>query len=97
MHDAIYIFAGGGTGGHLYPGLAVADELRRLHQGTRVVFACSNRDIDRRILQPTEYAIVPQPVVPLPRGPRGWWRFLRAWHHSRRLAADLIRDLQPRA
>jgi UDP-N-acetylglucosamine--N-acetylmuramyl-(pentapeptide) pyrophosphoryl-undecaprenol N-acetylglucosamine transferase len=97
MHDAIYIFAGGGTGGHLYPGLAVADELQRLHRNARIVFACSNREIDRRVLDVTPHAVVPQPVVPVPRSSRGWGRFLVAWRASRRLARDMLADLQPRA
>jgi UDP-N-acetylglucosamine--N-acetylmuramyl-(pentapeptide) pyrophosphoryl-undecaprenol N-acetylglucosamine transferase len=97
MHDAIYIFAGGGTGGHLYPGLAVADELQRLHRNARVVFACSNREIDRRVLDATPHAVVPQPVMPVPRSPRGWGRFLGAWRASKRLARSMLVDLQPRA
>ena len=93
----IYLFAGGGTGGHLYPALAVAGELVRRQPAARVVFACSNRPIDRHILDAQPYGVVPQPVRPLPRSPRGWWAFWRAWRESRRLAADLIADLKPRA
>ena len=93
----IYLFAGGGTGGHLYPALAVAGELVRRQQGARVVFACSNRPIDRHILDGQSYGVVPQPVRPIPRGLRGWWAFWRAWRESRRLAGDLIADLKPRA
>ncbi|MCY2929154.1 MAG: UDP-N-acetylglucosamine--N-acetylmuramyl-(pentapeptide) pyrophosphoryl-undecaprenol N-acetylglucosamine transferase [Planctomycetota bacterium] len=93
----IYLFAGGGTGGHLYPALAVAGELVRRQPAARVVFACSNRPIDRHILDAQPYGVVPQPVRPIPRGPRGWWGFWRAWRESRRLARDLIADLNPRA
>ncbi len=97
MHEAIYIFAGGGTGGHLYPGLAVADELLRIERGVRVVFACSDREIDRRVLETTPHAMVPQPVVPVPRGFGGWGRFLRRWRRSRKQARQMLSDLDPRA
>jgi UDP-N-acetylglucosamine--N-acetylmuramyl-(pentapeptide) pyrophosphoryl-undecaprenol N-acetylglucosamine transferase len=97
MSSETYIFAGGGTGGHLYPGLAVASELTRLRPGAKIVFACSNRDIDRRILDPLPYAVVPQPIRPLPRRPGDLLPFLRAWRASGRLARDLIRDLKPAA
>ncbi len=95
MSGPIYIFAGGGTGGHLYPGLAVAEQLRKRHCDAKIIFACSNRAIDRRVLDPTPYAIVPQPVQPLPRSVAGGWRFLRAWQNSKRQSRQMIADLQP--
>ena len=93
----MYIFAGGGTGGHLIPALAIAEELLRLEPRAQVSFACSDRDIDRRILAPTGYAFVPQPIRPLPRGPRGWWGFLSSWVRAGRLARDMVKDLKPAA
>lgn len=97
MSGPVYIFAGGGTGGHLCPGLAVAERLQEIQPAARVVFACSDRQIDRRILSPTPHAFVPQPIRPLPRGPRGWGGFCRAWLASRRLARRLVGDLRPDA
>ncbi|HUU58923.1 MAG TPA: glycosyltransferase, partial [Phycisphaerae bacterium] len=97
MTRPIYIFAGGGTGGHLYPGLAVAEQLERLDRGAQVVFACSNRPIDRRILDPLDYPVVPQPVRPLPRNPKGWIGFLKAWRRSGAQAGEMIADLEPAA
>jgi UDP-N-acetylglucosamine--N-acetylmuramyl-(pentapeptide) pyrophosphoryl-undecaprenol N-acetylglucosamine transferase len=93
----IFIFAGGGTGGHLYPGLAVAEELLAIRPEARIVFACSHRAIDRRILDPLPHGVVPQPVKPLPRGLRGWWSFFRAWRASGALARDMVQDLRPAA
>lgn len=93
----LFIFAGGGTGGHIYPGLAVAGELQRLLGEVKIVFACSNRAIDRRILDPLDHAVVPQPVLPLPRSPLQVIPFMRAWLRSRRQAADMIADLKPAA
>jgi len=97
MNAECYIFAGGGTGGHLYPGLAVADELTRLRPDAKIVFACSNREIDRRILDPLSHAVVPQPIRPLPSRPCDLRPFMRAWRASGRLARDLVRDLEPAA
>jgi len=92
-----FIFAGGGTGGHLYPGLSVAGELSRLAGEATIVFACSNRAIDRRILDPLPYAVVPQAVEPLPRSAGKVWPFLRAWRASKAQARRMIADLRPRA
>lgn len=43
------IIAGGGTGGHLYPGIAVARELQRV-AGARVTFAGTEAGIEARVV-----------------------------------------------
>ncbi|MBP3710001.1 MAG: UDP-N-acetylglucosamine--N-acetylmuramyl-(pentapeptide) pyrophosphoryl-undecaprenol N-acetylglucosamine transferase [Treponema sp.] len=55
-HEAVTIaFAGGGTGGHVYPGLAVADELRSLASqngmSVRICWIGSSRGMDRTIVE----------------------------------------------
>jgi len=44
------LIAGGGTGGHLYPGVAVAEELLNRTGGHVVSFAGSDRGIEARVL-----------------------------------------------
>ena len=44
------VVAGGGTGGHLYPGIAVARELLRRHPDARVTFAGTTRGIEARVV-----------------------------------------------
>lgn len=44
------VIAGGGTGGHLYPGLAVARELLAREPGAVVTFAGTARGIEARVL-----------------------------------------------
>ncbi len=48
-----FFFAGGGTGGHIYPGLAVAEQIIKLEPTAKIRFFCSTRDIDSRILKQT--------------------------------------------
>ena len=50
MPGAGYIFAGGGTGGHLFPGMAVAEELRRQFPDVAIEFWGTERELERRIL-----------------------------------------------
>jgi UDP-N-acetylglucosamine--N-acetylmuramyl-(pentapeptide) pyrophosphoryl-undecaprenol N-acetylglucosamine transferase len=44
------IVAGGGTGGHLFPGLAVVEELRRRQPSVDVLFVGTERGIEARVL-----------------------------------------------
>jgi UDP-N-acetylglucosamine--N-acetylmuramyl-(pentapeptide) pyrophosphoryl-undecaprenol N-acetylglucosamine transferase len=44
------VFAGGGTGGHLFPGIALAQHLLRREPGSAVFFLCTERPFDARQL-----------------------------------------------
>jgi UDP-N-acetylglucosamine--N-acetylmuramyl-(pentapeptide) pyrophosphoryl-undecaprenol N-acetylglucosamine transferase len=44
------LIAGGGTGGHLYPGIAVAEELLRRNPSTEVSFVGTARGIEGRVV-----------------------------------------------
>ncbi len=44
------IIAGGGTGGHVYPGIAIAQELRRRDAATQVIFCGTARGLESRIV-----------------------------------------------
>ena len=44
------VIAGGGTGGHLFPGLAVVEELRRRYPDVDVLFVGTERGIESRLL-----------------------------------------------
>lgn len=45
-----WIIAGGGTGGHLYPGLAVAEALQRLRPEAEVLFVGTANGIEARVV-----------------------------------------------
>ncbi len=73
-------FAGGGTGGHLYPALAVAEALRRQLPHARFVFFGTNRPIDQQIIGQAGYELVKQTLSPLSAAP---WRWPSILHHYR--------------
>ena len=50
MRPIRVVIAGGGTGGHLFPGIAVARELLRRHPDARITFAGTARGIEARVV-----------------------------------------------
>ena len=86
----LYVFAGGGSGGHLYPGLAVAEMLRELDATARVLFVATRRVIDSRILRESGWEFLAQPVTPLPRRPGQLWSFWRGWRDSVTMCAQML-------
>jgi UDP-N-acetylglucosamine--N-acetylmuramyl-(pentapeptide) pyrophosphoryl-undecaprenol N-acetylglucosamine transferase len=72
------LFAGGGTGGHLYPGLAIARALLRVRPGLEPFFVGAQRGIEREILPEAGFPYFLLDLHPLYRR-RIWenWRTLR--------------------
>ena len=57
MKPLAVVIAGGGTGGHLYPGIAVARELLRREPGAVVTFAGTARGIEARVIPREGFAL----------------------------------------
>lgn len=84
------VFAGGGTGGHLYPAIAIAEELRG--RAPDLLFLCSDRAIDARILSAEGVTYRALPAKPAILRPRGVIRFLAGWGPSLRLSRAILRE-----
>jgi UDP-N-acetylglucosamine--N-acetylmuramyl-(pentapeptide) pyrophosphoryl-undecaprenol N-acetylglucosamine transferase len=61
------ILAGGGTGGHIEPALALADALRRAEPGIPIVCLGTERGLETRLVPLRGYDLALIPPVPLPR------------------------------
>lgn len=91
------LLAGGGTGGHLYPGIAVAQSLARQLPQARPLFLCTTRAIDRTILDPSGFEYVEQPIVPPVRSVGGLLRFWKSWRETKDLVRRILRERRPAA
>lgn len=82
------IFAGGGTGGHLLPGIAVAEELDSLGPYT-ITFIGSNRPVEQQIIERSGFrhlALASSSTADLKRAPwRFFWNNSRAYFQARRI------------
>jgi len=85
------LLAGGGSGGHIAPGLAVAEAITSLG-GFRAVFACSDREVDADMLSHAGQSFTTLPARPPRARPVGAARFLKSLWRSTRRSRDLIHD-----
>lgn len=95
-HAPLVIFAGGGSGGHLFPGVALADEMASSFNW-RVMFLASRRAVEKRIFRDRDYEVrsIPSPTFtsnPL-KAPGFLWSLVR----SLREAGRLIDEAAPAA
>src|SRR2546423_7652011 len=84
------LIAGGGTGGHLFPGLALAEEVKTRHPRNEVLFVGTRRGLEARIVPRTGFPLELIDVGPLKRQGtagtlRGLGRLPRALWQSRRI------------
>src|SRR3954469_7350032 len=62
---ATLIFAGGGTGGHVYPMIAVADAVREIAPQLRLVFVGTERGMETRVVPERGYQLELMRVLPI--------------------------------
>jgi len=90
------IFAGGGTGGHLYPGLAIARALKQADPEVEPFFIGARRGIERDVLPQVGFAFELLDLHPLYRS-RPWenWKTVRGAMSAWRIIGAEVRSEPP--
>lgn len=86
MNARTFFFAGGGTGGHIYPAVAVAEKIAALEPRAKIHFFCSTRSIDAQILAKAGFEYTTLPAKGLSVRPLQLVKFCASFAKSSRLA-----------
>jgi UDP-N-acetylglucosamine--N-acetylmuramyl-(pentapeptide) pyrophosphoryl-undecaprenol N-acetylglucosamine transferase len=98
MSAGTLVLAGGGTGGHVFPMIAVADALKRLAPELRLIFVGTDRGMETRIVPERGYELELVRVQPIRgRGLRGALRGAARALASLPESRALLKRLAPRA
>jgi UDP-N-acetylglucosamine--N-acetylmuramyl-(pentapeptide) pyrophosphoryl-undecaprenol N-acetylglucosamine transferase len=90
------LFAGGGTGGHLYPALALAEAMTIVRPGLELHFVGATRGVEARVLPARGVPHTLLPIEPIHRRPFARnWRFLPALARSVAGIAAVFRRFRP--
>ncbi|MDR0729821.1 MAG: undecaprenyldiphospho-muramoylpentapeptide beta-N-acetylglucosaminyltransferase [Prevotellaceae bacterium] len=91
-----FIISGGGTGGHIYPAIAIADELRRQIPTAAILFVGAEGRMEMEKVPVAGYPIIGLPVMGLQRA-WTWKNGLLPFKalKSLRKAAHIIKDFRP--
>lgn len=88
-----YLFAGGGTAGHVNPLLATADRLREREPDARVLVLGTAEGLEARLVPERGYELLTVARLPFPRRPnRDALSFPRRWRAAVDRTADLLRE-----
>ncbi|MFH0982973.1 MAG: UDP-N-acetylglucosamine--N-acetylmuramyl-(pentapeptide) pyrophosphoryl-undecaprenol N-acetylglucosamine transferase [Planctomycetota bacterium] len=91
----VVVFAGGGTGGHLFPALAITEALMAESPGIRFTFFGTSRPFDRTVINLPGTDLITQSVRPLRMQPWTWPGFYLHWSRSRRLCREVFAARRP--
>lgn len=90
MGDKSFFFAGGGTGGHIYPAVAVAQQIVIIDPSAKIHFFCSNRSIDTYILRQAGFEYTILPAKGFSARPKKLINFCRSLLYSYKIAKKAI-------
>ena len=91
MRPDYVFFAGGGTGGHIYPGLAAAEKINQIDSNVKIHFFCSDRPIDSQILSKTKFTFTALNAKKFSFNPVGLVRFVHSFFESQKIASERLK------
>lgn len=88
-----FIISGGGTGGHIFPALAIADALRQADPSCKITFVGAEGRMEMEKVPAAGYPIIGLPVQGLyrsltPKNLRVIWRLLKSIRMSRKILKE---------
>lgn len=91
-----YLISGGGTGGHIFPAVSIANALRELDPKAEILFVGALGRMEMERVPQAGYEIVGLPVQGFDRK-RIWRNFRVLWNmmRSMRMVKQIIRDFRP--
>jgi len=92
MSGRCFFFAGGGTGGHIYPAIAVAEQIKKIEPTAKIHFFCSTRNIDSQILTQTSFEYTKLPARGFSFRPGRFIDFFTSFLKSCRMAKKAIAE-----
>ncbi len=95
MSRSSILFAAGGSGGHLFPAIAVAEELHQWQSDLRIGIVASEKEIDRSILARYPFERHHLASVSPSRLLRQPWKVLSENWHAWQAARQLVREQSP--
>ena len=92
------IVSGGGTGGHIFPALSIADAIKSKHPEAKILFVGANNRMEMQRVPDAGYKIVGLPIAGFNRknllkNIKVLWLILK----SQRMAKKIIKDFAPHA
>ena len=96
MNELRVIISGGGTGGHIFPAIAIANEIKALHPEAEILFVGAEGRMEMQRVPAAGYRIVGLPIAGFDRK-RLWRNFgvlLKLWR-SQRIAKRVIKEFKP--
>ena len=92
------IVSGGGTGGHIFPAVSIANAVRKQHPGARILFVGAEGRMEMKRVPAAGYPIKGLPICGFDRKHllKNVAVLLKIWK-SRRMARKIIRDFKPMA
>jgi UDP-N-acetylglucosamine--N-acetylmuramyl-(pentapeptide) pyrophosphoryl-undecaprenol N-acetylglucosamine transferase len=92
MTGRSFFFAGGGTGGHIYPSIAVAEQIVKLEPEAKIHFFVSTREIDIQILTQTGFKYTQLPAKVFSVRPEKLIDFCVSFFKSCRIAKRVLAE-----